>query len=109
MRNRKRNCYLPLLLIPAVGIFGVGELRAQDTARPWMNPKLSPEERTELVLKQLTLDEKLALLHGTEWRTFQTGRCLSRSWQMAGPDTSKALSAWAYRPGHFRCRIRRQG
>ena len=29
-----------------------------------MNPKLSPEERTELVLKQLTLDEKLGLLHG---------------------------------------------
>jgi beta-glucosidase len=75
MRNRKRNCYLPLLLIPAVGIFGVGELRAQDTARPWMNPKLSPEERTELVLKQLTLDEKLALLHGN-------GMAHVPNWQM---------------------------
>jgi beta-glucosidase len=37
---------------------------AQEAPRPWMNPKLSPEERAEMVLKQLTLDEKLALLHG---------------------------------------------
>jgi beta-glucosidase len=29
-----------------------------------MNPRLAPEERAEMVLKQLTLDEKLALLHG---------------------------------------------
>ena len=28
------------------------------------NRKLSPEERADLVLKQLTLDEKLVLLHG---------------------------------------------
>ena len=37
---------------------------AQDADRPWMNPSLSPEQRAELVLKQMTLDEKLALLHG---------------------------------------------
>ena len=29
-----------------------------------MNPALSPEQRADLVLKQMTLDEKLALLHG---------------------------------------------
>jgi beta-glucosidase len=29
-----------------------------------MNPSLSPDERADLVLKQLTLDEKIALLHG---------------------------------------------
>jgi len=40
------------------------QIIAQDTDRPWMNPRLSPAERAELVLKQLTLDEKLALLHG---------------------------------------------
>jgi beta-glucosidase len=37
---------------------------AQQTDRPWMNPQLSPEERADLVLKRLTLDEKIALLHG---------------------------------------------
>jgi beta-glucosidase len=29
-----------------------------------MNPQLSPEDRADLVLKELTLDEKIALLHG---------------------------------------------
>ena len=40
---------------------------SQDAARttgPWMNSALSPDERADLILKQLTLDEKLALLHG---------------------------------------------
>ncbi|WP_263373069.1 beta-glucosidase [Granulicella aggregans] len=32
--------------------------------RPWMNTALSPDERADLVLKQMTLDEKIALLHG---------------------------------------------
>jgi beta-glucosidase len=31
---------------------------------PWMNSNLSPDERAELVLKEMTLDEKIALLHG---------------------------------------------
>ncbi|MGC1294489.1 MAG: glycoside hydrolase family 3 C-terminal domain-containing protein, partial [Alloacidobacterium sp.] len=32
---------------------------------PWMNKSLSPDERADLVLKQMTLDEKIGLLHGT--------------------------------------------
>jgi len=31
---------------------------------PWMNATLSPDERADLVLKEMTLDEKVALLHG---------------------------------------------
>ena len=33
-------------------------------AGPWMNTSLSPDERADLVLKEMTLDEKVALLHG---------------------------------------------
>jgi beta-glucosidase len=40
-----------------------------------MNPGLAPEERAELVLKQLTLDEELALLHGN-------GMTHAAQWQM---------------------------
>ena len=52
----------------------ISGILAQDAAKPWMDPKLPPEERVELVLKQLTLDEKLALLHGngmahSQWRS----------------------------------------
>jgi len=34
------------------------------TAQPWMDTSLPPEARAEMVLKQKTLDGKLALLHG---------------------------------------------
>jgi beta-glucosidase len=32
---------------------------------PWMNTSLSPDERAALVVKEMTLDEKVTLLHGT--------------------------------------------
>ncbi len=31
---------------------------------PWMNASLSPDERANMVLKELTLDEKISLVHG---------------------------------------------
>ncbi len=34
---------------------------------PWMNRALSPQARAGLVLKQMTLDEKISLIHGTSW------------------------------------------
>jgi beta-glucosidase len=42
---------------------------------PWMNANLSPDERAEMVLRQLTLDEKIALLHGN-------GMAHAEQWQM---------------------------
>jgi len=32
--------------------------------RPWMDTSLSPDQRADLVLRELTLDEKIGLLHG---------------------------------------------
>lgn len=32
---------------------------------PWMNTKLTPDERADLVIKAMTLDEKIAMIHGT--------------------------------------------
>ncbi len=32
--------------------------------QPWMDTKLSPERRADLVLEQMTLDEKIGMLHG---------------------------------------------
>jgi len=39
--------------------------QSRGKAQPWMNSKLSPDERASMVLKELTLDEKITLLHGT--------------------------------------------
>src|SRR6202167_961722 len=38
---------------------------AQMASAPWMNTSLSPDQRAALVVKQMTIDEKIALLHGT--------------------------------------------
>ena len=32
---------------------------------PWMDKSLTPDQRAELVLKEMTLDEKIQLVHGT--------------------------------------------
>ncbi|WP_433964525.1 hypothetical protein [Tunturiibacter gelidiferens] len=70
---QKWKSQFPLLVVTAA-IIGVGIASAQKTSRPWMDSHLSPGERSELVLKQLTLDEKLELVHGngmsgeSQWR-----------------------------------------
>ena len=37
---------------------------------PWSDASLAPEKRAELVLQQMTLDEKIALIHGTGFDGF---------------------------------------
>jgi beta-glucosidase len=63
---------------------------------PWMNPSLSPDERAELALKQMTLDEKIALLHGN-------GMAHAGGWQM--PLTSLSNGGAGYVEGVARLGI----
>ncbi|MFZ0393917.1 MAG: glycoside hydrolase family 3 C-terminal domain-containing protein [Terracidiphilus sp.] len=37
---------------------------------PWSNKSLSPDQRADLVIQQMTLDEKIQLLHGPGWQVF---------------------------------------
>jgi len=60
---------LPLLLILVIpSIFERREFLAlaqgQSANRPWMDKALSPDRRADLVLQEMTIDEKIALLHG---------------------------------------------
>jgi len=41
--------------------------------RPWMNKALSPDERADLVIKEMTLDEKMNFVHGTGWNGLREG------------------------------------
>ncbi len=45
-------------------VAAAGSVVAQNAKQPWMNSSLPPQERAELVLKEMTLEEKVALLHG---------------------------------------------
>jgi beta-glucosidase len=41
-----------------------GQREKVDRNHPWMDAKLSPDARAEMALKEMTLDEKIGLLHG---------------------------------------------
>lgn len=51
-----------------ISLFERGQALAQgqnpSVNRPWMDKTLSPDRRADLVLQEMTLDEKIALLHG---------------------------------------------
>src|SRR6202041_1231419 len=55
----------------SIVIFGVAlspvgaQAGGHKPASAWMNTALSPDERAALVIKEMTLDEKITLLHGT--------------------------------------------
>jgi beta-glucosidase len=98
-----RNCR-NLMRFWLAGVAGLlwtaGLLAAQTTGgvgdRPWMNPALAPAERAELVLRQMTLDEKLALLHGN-------GMANNPQWTM--PLTDRANGGAGYVEGVARLGI----
>ena len=87
MHNRKivRLRFFAVAILAASAVAPVALSQSAD--RPWMNTNLSPEERADLVLKQMTLEEKLSLLTGMGWRTIRSGPCRLRSSPMAARDT----------------------
>jgi beta-glucosidase len=44
---------------------GLAPVLAQTPSRAWMDKSLTPDQRAELVIAQMTLDEKISLVHGT--------------------------------------------
>ena len=72
--SRKRSAFrFAVIVVVAASYLSFGVLAGPkpkpgggDSAsqQPWMDKGLSPDQRAELVLKELTLDEKISLLHG---------------------------------------------
>jgi len=57
--------------------------------RPWMNQSLSPDVRADLVLQEMTLEEKIQLAHGTGWGVMED----------AGPVPPRANLGAGFVPG----------
>jgi len=61
----------------AIFLMGHGTCLSQQAltqpARPWMNASLPPDLRADMVVKELTLDEKIQLVHGIGWGPLRTG------------------------------------
>src|SRR5579872_460392 len=50
----------------ATSVLLISSAAAQSSeAHPWNNTSLSPDERASMVVKEMTLDEKISMLHGT--------------------------------------------
>ena len=68
--NKPRRLYCPpaialsLFLMLAPLLARPHPTESPKQTRPWMDRSLSPDERADLVLKEMTLDEKIGLLHG---------------------------------------------
>ncbi len=65
---RRRVNFLGFMLAAAVLLHPPRMLATAPppAARPWMNPSASPEQRADLLMKAMTLDEKITLMHGVE-------------------------------------------
>ncbi len=57
------------LLAQAVGV----PAPAAEQPQPWMNASLTPDQRADLVIAQLALDEKIQLVHGIGWGPLRPG------------------------------------
>jgi beta-glucosidase len=55
---------LVFLFFVSLAVPGLAQQRQAASTGPWMNTSLSPDQRADLVLKEMNLDEKVALLHG---------------------------------------------
>lgn len=67
--KRLRSAIAFLVAIIAASFLFPGRLQSRQgdkpATHPWMNTSLSPDERAAMVVKEMTLDEKITLLHGT--------------------------------------------
>ena len=57
---------LLILSVSVLTVPGLAQRRPQPAkpTGPWMDQSLSPDQRADLVLKEMTLDEKIAVIHG---------------------------------------------
>src|SRR5580692_6511495 len=57
---------LLILSVSGLVVPGLAQRRSQPAkpTGPWMDRSLSPDQRADLVLKEMTLDEKIAVIHG---------------------------------------------
>jgi beta-glucosidase len=67
----------PIFAVFAVASLGCVVAHAQTkpdlSKMPWGNKALSPDERADLVIGQMTLDEKIQMVHGTGWGVLRAG------------------------------------
>src|ERR1700678_3604883 len=68
---------ISLFAVATMALFGAHAVWAQagpDLSKmPWMNKALPPDQRADMALKQMTLDEKIQMVHGAGWGVLRKG------------------------------------
>jgi len=67
------SCAAAALLTITLPAIAQNAPQPKPDTRPWMNKSLSPDERADLVMKEMTLDEKMNFVHGTGWNGLRAG------------------------------------
>src|SRR5215468_7325229 len=65
LRRSTKALLLGTLAILCMCCLCFAQIGTKTAQHPWMNPNLSPDERASMVVKEMTLDEKISMLHGT--------------------------------------------
>jgi len=68
-----RSITIAILAVAATAISSAQTPAPSVKAHPWMDASLSPDQRAAMVLKELTLDEKIQLVHGVGWGPLRDG------------------------------------
>ena len=69
-----KSCVLFTGALLSLGTARVGDAQtAAATNQPWMNASLDPDTRADMMIKEMTLDEKIQLVHGIGWGPLRAG------------------------------------
>ena len=64
--RRGAACAVLLVSAAAVAVTATGASASAKSACPWMNPALTPAQRTSLLLAAMSTSDKLALFYGVD-------------------------------------------
>jgi beta-glucosidase len=70
--RRIASVCLTAFLLPAAFAQSSAPTPAEST-QPWMNTALDPDTRADLMIHEMTLDEKIQLVHGAGWGVLRDG------------------------------------
>jgi beta-glucosidase len=65
--QRLLSCFSAAVFLATLSASAQNVPSPKPDTRPWMNRSLSPDRRADLVMKEMTLDEKMNFVHGTGW------------------------------------------
>ena len=82
---------LVVTLLAVTGLFAQFPRIAPPKHFPWSDKTLSPDQRADMVIKEMTLDEKIQLVHGLGWQNISAK-------PESGPGT-RAISPDSFIPG----------